>query len=233
MMRFLLAIIALCAAGPALAVERSYSIFGFDEIRVRSGINVIIETGRGPSAKAEAETREILDRVTLRKSGNILMVAIDAKPGNGKSFAPDGEVTLRLSTNQLKTITHSGAGRVVVDKMAARTSNIRLSGFGSLSVDALDSDVLNLSMNGGGQVRVSGKADSAKIELLGSSVFDGAALTVDKLDLLHRGPASSHVKVLEQADLNNSGTGSILIDGRPNCLVRSSGSAQITCNPKG
>ncbi len=236
MKKLLLSLVAFGAvmtALPAAAMERNFSIFGFEDIRVTGGVNVVITTGKGPSAKADAETREILDRVTLNKSGGQLVVSVKPKTTNDRNYSADAPVTIYLSTFRVKAITHLGSGKVSLDSLGGRTPRVRMGGFGTLDIDDVDSDRLNVSMTGGGQLSLAGKTNDARVELLGASMFKGAQLTANTLELLHRGPASSHIAVKREANINNSGTGMIQIDGRPNCRVQSDGSAQITCNPAG
>ena len=108
---------------------------------------------------------------------------------------------------------------------------MRLAGFGTLQVDAVDADRLDLAMTGGGQVIMAGKVRDARITLQGASIFESPDLTVEKLTLVQRGPASSRVKVTRDAIITNNGTGRILIDGKPNCTVRTDGAAEIVCDP--
>ncbi len=219
-------------AAPAHAVERKFSISSFEDVRIIGSVNVLITTDRGVSASAEAANRETLDRVSLRKSGSQLIISVTPKPGGNNGFSADEPVTITLSTYDIKTINHSGAGTVSLDRLGGSQSKVRLSGFGVLTINDVDSDMLDIAMNGGGQIVIAGQANKARISLLGSSIFDGSQLTVETLDLTHRGPASSHVFVEKEANISNSGTGKIRIDGRPNCSVRSGGSADIICNPK-
>jgi hypothetical protein len=95
----------------------------------------------------------------------------------------------------------------------------------------VDADRLDVAMTGGGQLTISGEAVAARIELQGASIFASPGLAVAKLTLIHRGPASSHLAVEREVDISNFGTGRIRIDGRPNCTVRTDGSAEIICNP--
>ncbi|MEP2101523.1 MAG: DUF2807 domain-containing protein [Parasphingorhabdus sp.] len=219
-------------AAPAQAMERKFSISSFEDIRIIGSVDVFITTDRGVSASAEAANREVLDRVSLRKSGSQLIVSVKPKPGNNSRFSADEPVTVTLSSYVIKTITHSGSGTVSLDKLGGSAPKARLSGFGVLMINDVDGDTLDIAMNGGGQFTIAGQAKRGRISLLGSSIFDGSQLTLETLDLTHRGPASSHVFVEKEANIFNSGTGQIQIDGRPNCSVKSGGSAQITCDPK-
>jgi hypothetical protein len=232
-MRFLstLPILALLLSSASQAAERKFSIFGFDDIRIGNGVDVVLTSDKGPSARAEGATREILDRVSLQKNGKQLVVSVRPKSLDRHKYEEDAPVTLYLSSYAIEKLSHLGSGLVTLDKLSGRTPQVRVGGFGTLRIDAVEADRLNVAMTGGGQLTMSGEAVAARIELQGASFFESPGLTVEKLTLVHRGPASSHLAVEREADINNFGTGRIQIDGRPNCTVRSDGSAEIICNP--
>jgi hypothetical protein len=233
-MRFLpifLLTAALLLSSAAQAAERKFSLFGFDDIRIGNGVNVVLTSGKGPSARAEGETREILDRVSLQKNGKQLIVSIRPKSLSGDDYDGDAPVTLFLSSYAISNISHLGSGLVTLDKLSGRTPRVRLGGFGSLRIDAVDADRLDVAMTGGGQVIMAGKARDARVELQGASMFESPDFTVEKLTLVQRGPASSQMKVTREANITNNGTGRIAIAGKPNCLVRTDGAADIVCNP--
>jgi len=228
----LAALIAAAVVQPAGAAERKFSISGFDNIRVRGGVNVIITTGKGPSAKAQGTTRKILDRVSLERNGDQLVVSMRPKSISGGRHSSDEPVTIHMTAHNIKSITHLGSGRVTLDSLSGRSPRARLGGFGTMQIGNVDSDKLDIAMTGGGHLTITGKARDVRITLQGASIFDGSALTAEKLILVHRGPSGSHIAVTREADINNNGTGVIRIDGRPNCKVRTDGSAEIICNPK-
>ncbi|WP_422345568.1 GIN domain-containing protein [Parasphingorhabdus sp.] len=230
---FVMLLLSLAAiAAPAQAAERKYSISSFEDVRIIGNINVFITTDRGVSASAEAADRETLDRVELNKSGKQLIVSVKPKASQDGRFSEDEPVAVRLSSYVIKSITHSGSGTVSLDKLGGRDPKARINGFGVLTINAVDGDTLDLVMNGGGQMVIAGRATKGQITMLGSSILDGSQLTLETLDLTQRGPASSHVLVEKEVTISNSGTGRIQIDGRPNCSVKSGGSAQIICDPK-
>jgi hypothetical protein len=233
-MRFLLSlpILAMLLSSAAQADERKFSIFGFDDIRIGNGVDVVLTSGKGPSARAEGTTREILDRVSLQKNGKQLVVSVRPKSLGRAKYEEDAPVTLYLSSYAIEKLSHLGSGVVRLDKLSGRSPQVRLGGFGTLRIAAVDADRLDVAMTGGGQLTMSGNAVAARIELQGASIFESPGLMVEKLTLIHRGPASSHLAVKREADINNFGTGRIQIDGRPNCMVRTDGSAEIVCNPE-
>ncbi|AMO70737.1 GIN domain-containing protein [Sphingorhabdus sp. M41] len=233
-MRFfslMLLTVVLLLPSMAQAAERKFSIFGFEDIRIGNGVDVMLTSGKGASARAEGETRELLDRVSLQKNGKQLIVSVRRKSLNGEDYDADAPVTLYLSSYAISNISHLGSGQVTLDKLSGRTPRVRLGGFGTLRIDAVDADRLDVAMTGGGQLIMVGEARAARVELQGASMFESPNLTVDKLTLVQRGPASSLVKVKREALITNNGTGRINIVGKPNCIVRTDGAAEIICNP--
>ncbi|NCP27720.1 MAG: hypothetical protein GW850_09795 [Sphingomonadales bacterium] len=234
-MRFLpclLISVALLLSSAGQAAERKFSIFGFDDIRIGNGVDVVLTSGKGPSARAEGANREILDRVSLQKNGKQLVVSVRPKSLSRNNFEQDAPVTLYLSSYAIENLSHLGSGAVTLDKLSGRTPRVRLGGFGTVRIESVKADQLDVAMTGGGQLMMSGEAVAARIELQGASIFESPGLEVEKLTLIHRGPASSHLAVEREANVSNFGTGRIQIEGRPNCTVRTDGSAEIICDPE-
>ena len=86
--------VALLLSSTAQAAERKFSIFGFDDIRIGNGVDVVLTSGKGASARAEGESRELLDRVSLQKNGKQLIVSVQPKSLNGDDYDGDAPVTL-------------------------------------------------------------------------------------------------------------------------------------------
>ena len=223
--------VSLLLSSAGQAAERKFSIFGFDDIRIGNGVDVVLTSGKGPSARAEGSNREILDRVSLQKNGKQLVVSVRPKSLDRNNYEEDAPVTLYLSSFAIENLTHLGSGMVTLDTLSGRTPKVRLGGFGTLRIDSVEADRLDVVMAGGGQLTMAGEAVAARLELQGASIFESPNLEVEKLILIQRGPVSSHLAVEREATITNFGTGRIQIEGRPNCMVRTDGSAEIICNP--
>ena len=223
--------VSLLPSSAGQAAERKFSIFGFDDIRIGNGVDVVLTSGKGPSARAEGSNREILDRVSLQKNGKQLVVSARPKSLDRNNYEEDAPVTLYLSSFAIENLTHMGSGMVTLDTLSGRTPKVRLGGFGTLRIDSVEADRLDVVMAGGGQLTIAGEAVAARLELQGASIFESPNLEVEKLILIQRGPVSSHLAVEREANITNFGTGRIQIEGRPNCMVRTDGSAEIICNP--
>ena len=177
------------------AAERKFSIFGFDDIRIGNGVDVVLTSGKGPSARAEGTTREILDRVSLQKNGKQLVVSVRPKSLDRNNYEQDAPVTLYLSSFAIENLTHLGSGMVTLDRLSGRSPKVRLGGFGTLRIDAVKADQLDVAMTGGGQLTMAGEAVAARLELQGASIFESPGLEVEKLTLVQRGPVSTHLAV--------------------------------------
>ena len=121
-MRFLpclLISVALLLSSASQAAERKFSIFGFDDIRIGNGVDVVLTSGKGPSARAEGANREILDRVSLQKNGKQLVVSVRPKSLSRNNFEQDAPVTLYLSSYAIENLSHLGSGAVTLDKLSA------------------------------------------------------------------------------------------------------------------
>lgn len=221
----------MVALQPAQAAERKFSLFSFEEVRIEGGADVVIVSGKGPVARAEADSRATLDRIAFRKSGKQLVIAVQAKTDNTRQYSAEDPITIYLHTYDVKKISHLGTGTVSLDRLAGRAPEVRVGGFGNLAIASVDSDRLAIAMTGGGMLTIAGEARDSRVQLLGTSTLEASGLTVESLDLVQRGPASSHIMVEREAAITNSGSGVIQIDGRPDCNIRSSGSAQIICDP--
>ncbi|MDZ7588772.1 MAG: DUF2807 domain-containing protein [Parasphingorhabdus sp.] len=230
-MKTWVAAIAILASTSAVAAERKFSIYGFDEVQVIGAVDVVIATGKGSSAKAEAQSLAALERVSLRNNGKRLIISLKSLSAGSGPRRREDPVKIYLSTDRITTVRQSGSGNLTIDQMSARALKIYQTGFGSVSVGSMTADSLTVAMDGAGQVDIIGKVADATIQTTGSGTLEASGLSAQRAKLTQRGPASVKLSVRDRIDIDNVGNGEIIIAGKPNCLVRSSGSAQILCNP--
>ena len=214
------------------AAERKLSVLNFDTIKINGSVNVVVETGKGPSATAKADSQQLLDRLQLRNGGSELIVTVQQDPDDASRYSGNKQIDLFLTGFAIKSLTHLGAGRVSIDELKGTETFARVGGFGSVDIGAVDTDNFNVVMNGGGAMVVNGSTSRARLSLLGASSFQGENFKVKELQLTQRGPATSRIAVERQAEITNTGSGQIEILGKPDCVVRSSGAAEIICNHK-
>src|SRR3546814_982873 len=129
---------ALVLAGQAHAAGRSFSVTGFDKLRVEGPYTVDVRTGAGSSARASGDLRA-LDRLSVTVQGRTLIVRPDRSGWTGwPGERPGGEVPLSISTPALSSVALNGSGSVSIDRMAGSRIDLWVSGSGNASVADAD-----------------------------------------------------------------------------------------------
>lgn len=177
MIRTLLPLALLaCAAVPAAAAERTYSVTDFDRVQVDGPYRVALTTGRSSSARAEGSA-EALDRVAIDVQGGILRVRRNRSAWSGYPGEGAGPVTIVLTTRDLRNAAVVGSGTLDIDRARGLRVDLSVSGSGALTVGAVDSDNLVVGLLGGGRIALAGRTRQLKATVQGSGDLAAAELT--------------------------------------------------------
>ena len=230
--RLILATFALFAAASVSAAEQRFSIGSYDELIVEGDIIVNLETGKTPSAKAQGP-REKLGALRVERQGNVLRirsVALQSGQSGQSGQSEKGPVTIAVIGRNIKRLALIGSGKINATAMDADTTRIELRGSGSIDVASLKAFRFVSMIAGNGRLNIT-KAQVVNTELAidGSANFISAGFVTKNLKLVHNGPASTLMTVSNKAEINNTGAGSITIEGNGTCDVRRAGSATISC----
>lgn len=218
---------------PALAApaaRQTFIITDFDSIRVEAPVDVRIETGRGPSARATGD-RRVLDALTLDVSGGVLAVRMRRSPG-GSEITPDGGAQITLTTTSLRSIMLLGAGSIAADRLRGADARASLRGSGRLDVGGVDAERLSVDLLGAGSLSLSGKATATQLRVSGAGRLDAAQLATVRLDATVQGSADVSASAREEATVIASGSGRVAVAGAGSCNVRRAGSASVECGGK-
>lgn len=223
-----LAFLALAAAVPAGAAERTYSITDFDKVQVDGPYRVVLTTGRSSSARAEGST-EALDHISVDVQGGTLRVrrnrsAWGAPPGGGT-----GPVTVTLTTRDLRNAAVVGSGSLDIDRARGLRVDFSLSGSGRLNVGSVEADNLVVGLLGGGRITLAGHAKQLKATVMGSGDLAAAGLTADDAQIASDTAGTVAVGVARTAKVTATGAGDVEIVGSPVCTVQAKGSGQVSC----
>ena len=227
--RLILATFALFAAASVSAAEQRFSIGSYDELIVEGDIIVNLETGKTPSAKAQGP-REKLGALRVERQGNVLRIRSVALQSGQSGQSEKGPVTIAVTGRNIKRLALIGSGKINATVMDADTTRIELRGSGSIDVASLKAFRFVSMIAGNGRLNIA-KAQVVNTELAidGSANFISAGFVTKNLKLVHNGPASTLMTVSNKAEINNTGAGSITIEGNGTCDVRRAGSATISC----
>ncbi len=230
--RFSIGLIATTLLLPttAFATDRTFLMGSFDDIVIVGDMQVTINTGKAPSAKASGDKR-VLDSLRLDRSGNVMTVRLQNIINKDKSQPITQPLVITLTNRQVHAIALRGNAKVLVTEMRqVAEAKIGIDGGGEIRVGNVVTNALDASISGNGSIIISGgTARLTKVDLMGNSVFDAAAMTTQQLKLSQNGNATSSATIEERADINNVGAGNINIGGKGLCFIRKAGNAAIVC----
>lgn len=228
------ALAALCSAllalpAPACAATRGFTITSFDAIRVDAPVAVILTTGAGAAARAEGDAGAI-DRLRVDVSGRLLTVTMDRlRPGERSG----GAATLRLSTGMVDRLVLTGGGSIALDRMKGLRGQIILGGNGDVSVADVQLDQIDLMLAGGGRMTLAGRAGVANVRVTGPGSVTAQPLHARQAMIANDGPGSITLTANVNAKVTASGSGDVLVTGKPACSVDNRGVGRVTCGGEG
>ncbi|HET9640873.1 MAG TPA: head GIN domain-containing protein [Allosphingosinicella sp.] len=223
-----LALLALAAATPAGAAERTYSVTDFDRVQVDGPYRVTIATGRSSSARAEGST-EALDLVSIDVQGGTLRVRRNRSAWGGYPGDGVGPVTIALTTRDVRNAAVIGSGSLDLDRARGLRVDLTVSGSGRLSVSVVEADNLIVGLLGGGRITLAGRAKQLRATVQGSGDLAASGLTADDAQVASDTAGNVAVAVSRTARVTATGPGDVEIVGSPTCTVEAKGSGQVRC----
>jgi Putative auto-transporter adhesin, head GIN domain len=228
--RLALAALALSTSATAFAAEQRFSLGSFEELIVEGDLVVNLETGNAPAAKAEGP-RNKLGALRVDRQGKVVRIRTVGFPSNRNDSGP---MTISVSGRNIRKIALIGTGKLTVNKLDADLMRIELRGAGAIDVASLTASKLVAMLVGTGSLHIAkGSALTSEVAIDGGAQFVSAGMVSQKLQLVQSGPASTLLTVENTAEINNSGSGSITIEGSGTCLIRKAGNARINCKKTG
>ena len=224
--RLVLATFLVFAASSLSAAEQRFSIGNYEELIVEGDVIVNLENGKAPSANAQGP-RDRLNALRIERQGNVLRIR---SVGFQSGQSDKGPVTIAVTGRNIKRVALIGSGKINANVLDAETTRIELRGSGSIEVASLKSFRLISMIAGNGRLNIAkGEAVNTELAIDGGANFISAGYVTQNLKLVHNGPASTLMTVSNNAEINNTGAGSITIEGNGTCNVRKAGSATINC----
>jgi len=227
-LRGLTCVLAVLAAGPAYAGERGFSVTEFDRIDVVGPVQLIVETGRGPSARATG-TPSALDRVSVEVRSRRLVIRSIHNAWGGNAEDRNSPVIIRASTHDVFDVRASGTSSVAVNRMTGATLTVGASGAASITVGTLSGDRVSLVQDGSGLVSASGKALSATLSNKGTGRIAAEALDISDLTIMSTSAGPIAAKASRSAKIVSLGQGDVTVTGKPACTVNAPGGGTVTC----
>lgn len=222
---FLLAL-SLAASGSAQAAERSYTVTGFDRVRVEGPFKVTLRTSVAPFAKARGST-SALDSLSITVEGQTLVIRRNASAWSNDA-SRSGPIEIAAGTHEISRAMLNGSGKLAIDKVRGQTFELAVAGSGSGSVDHLKVDHLKVAVSGSGGAVLSGDAAEVTAVVRGAGTLDGSALKAKNATVGADG--TSVLKLNSSGTVKVNGNGPVVVEltGSPACSVRADASAEIS-----
>jgi hypothetical protein len=222
----LLALASLPVAAATPASERTYSVSGFDRVRIDGPYRVELRTNVAPYAKA-AGTPVSLDGVSIKVEGRTLVIRSGGGGWGGYPGEGRGPVTIEIGTHDLSAAYINGAGALMVDRVKGLSFEMAVQGAGIASVTDVDVDQMKVGVSGAGTVRMAGRVGKLTSTIRGTSNFEADRLEVKDAVIGAEGPSTVRTHVTNSAKVDANGLASVTLTGDPACTVKAQGSANV------
>lgn len=214
--------------GAAHAGERSFSVSDFERIRAEGPFAIIVESGRGTTARAIGAP-DAIDQIDIQVQGRMLIIRPNRSRWTGWSNKASPAATIRITVPSLKAASMSGSGSMTIAKLRTAQAKLWFDGSGSMSVDAVEADRLDVTVQGSSQMKLAGKAAQAFVQGVGPTSIDAAALKTRDLQLTWQSSGNVTISADRTAKVTTAGSGNVTVVGKPACTVNAVGSGTVSC----
>ena len=226
--KIMLASLLLAASVPAVAGERRFTVTDFDKVQVEGPFEVVLSTGKSPSAMATGSANA-LDRVIVETMGRTLRIKPNRAAWGGYPGEGPGPVKLVLTAPEVRSARISGAGSLSIDRLEGMRVDLGISGSGKLKVDKLEADVAGVDVVGSGTMELAGTVKSFRAAVQGSGDLKAEKLTAHDAQISAESSGLVQVTAKNSAKVRSTGSGDLVVLGRPACTVHALGSGRVVC----
>ncbi len=229
MRSFLILTAALVAslASPAAAATRNLGITSFEKLRIEGPFKVTIRTGTAPYARAVGD-QGALDRISAEMRNNVLIIRNMSSSAGGYTGHDVGPVTIELGTHDLSSAWLTGSGSLTIDHVRGLSFDLSVQGSGAADIGDVRVDQLTLALFGTASAHLGGRAGKVTADIRGVSALDAGALDADVATLAIDGASTVNAVATDTAKVDASGPATVRLAGRPSCILRVSGSADVS-----
>lgn len=228
MKRIMPALLLLGFAAPAFGAEKSFTVTDFDRVQIEGAFDVILSTGRAPTASASGSSGS-LDRVSIEVQGRILKVRPNRSAWGGYPGKQAELPRIVLSTHDLKAVAVNGSGRLAVDRAKAMRFSASLSGSGRIAIGAVEADDLILGLVGSGTIEAGGRTKNLRATIQGSGDFHGEKLMAEDAIIFAETSGTVAANARRTAKVTAVGAGETVVGGEAACKVEARGSGRVAC----
>lgn len=226
-------------AGTGIVIEKEYEVDDFNVLQVSTFMYVTLHKGEKAGVKIKADSA-VMAMIDVSNRHGCLWLGVDDREGYAKLLNRHTRIDVDITYTDLKELMCTGAVKVtMLDTL--RCPNLELSlrgasiltgavevenklllsvvGASSLQLAYLKADRVEMEVTGASSVELSGRAHSADLAFMGSSVFKGETWKVDSLFISAFGASTATVYAVDGLQAEAMGASTIRYVGVPDTLV--------------
>lgn len=228
MKRIMPFLLLAAAAAPAFAAERRFTLSDFDRIQVEGPYEVVVATGKAPSALASGSAAAV-EGVSMDVQGRVLKIRPNRSTWGGYPGEKTAAPRLTLTAHGLRAASVTGSGRLTIDKAKAMRFDAAVSGSGQIVLGNIEADNLVIGLLGSGAIEIGGQVKSLRATIQGSGDLNGQALTAQDAVINAETSGRVDLAVRGAAKIRAIGQGETLVRGGAACTVEALGSGLVLC----
>ncbi|MBU3078030.1 head GIN domain-containing protein [Sphingomonas quercus] len=209
--------------------SRDFPLAGFNEIAASGIADVEVHTG-APFHVQAVGTEDALDNLRLKVSDGQL--AIGNKSGSmlGWLFGRrQGRVHVRVTMPEISAANLSGAGNIVIDRVAGDRFEGAIAGSGHIRINAIQAGTARFAIAGAGDYEAVGSVQRLSVAMSGAGNLRAPELTAGDVDLSISGVGNLRMRATGKVTGHVSGVGNVEIAGTQDCSIKRSGVGTIKC----
>ena len=193
--------------GSGTIVTEARAVGDFERIEVIGEGTVYLEQGEDVAVSVETDDN-LIGRVFTRVKGRTLALSYDSGPF-GLHLRPTNSYVYHVTVVDLAAVKITGSAEVFMDQVAAGRVELINTGSGVIEIADLSAGEVSVEIIGSGVIDLSGRADTQRISILGSGIFQGRDLEGKHVDVRSKGSSSATVWATETLTLSLEGSGTI------------------------
>jgi len=215
-----------CVRGSGEIITEERDIDDIERVEL-SGIGRLeITQGDDPSLTVETDDN-LMRYIRTESNDGTLVISIRSGRFPFITIDPRSTIVYHLTVPELSSVSLSGSGEIVGDRLEADELTVDVSGSGNVELGDLDVERFVYALSGSGRATVRGRAVLQEVEISGSGRLDAGDLRSDEAVIDINGSGRAIVWASERLEVDVSGSGNVQYYGTPEVDQNVSGSGSI------
>jgi hypothetical protein len=201
--------VSAAAFPPAETGSTVRTVRGFDRVELATRGELILTQGDGESLQIEASPSDLALITTVVRGTTLQIAAVNPGPG------PRGPVTYRLAMKKIAGLATSSSGNIRAASIESDALRIISSSSGRIVIDRLTARTLDVKLSSSGSCTVEGTVDRQTIQLSSSGEYRAERLASREASVGVSSSGSATLRVSESLAARISSSGNVRYRGNP------------------